>query len=147
MDKPNKQVIKDQIALLSYVDKLIEERQDPHITEKALPKVREYLLTRVNEAINTHLVNLLTEKDQEELEKLLDSNAHNDFITEFFEKKIPNLETEIAAVLLDFRSGYLYPQTNKEEEKVAAPPPPTPAPVETDSTNTPPNLDAAPHNN
>jgi hypothetical protein len=147
MDKPSKQVIKDQIALLSYVDKLIEERQDPHITEKALPKVREYLLARVNEAINSHLVNLLTEKDREELEKLLDSNAHNDFITEFFEKKIPNLETEIAAVLLDFRTGYLYPQTNNEEEKVAAPPPPTPAPTDSESISTPPNLNPAPINN
>lgn len=128
--KAKEQAVKNQIALLSFVDDLIKARTDQKYAEKDLPNIKTLLLKEVNDAINTHLVSLLTEKDQLELDKFLDQNPTDDQLDDFFRKKIPNLEVEIASVLLNFRAAYLYPLTvqktedreRKTEEKAAESP-------------------------
>jgi hypothetical protein len=110
--------LRDQVALLSFVEDLIKERKDPNINEKNIANVRALLLKEVNEAINTHLISLLTEKDQIELDVLLEKKMTNEELDDFFHKKIPNLEVEIASALLNFRAAYLYPlasQTSAEK--------------------------------
>ncbi len=64
------------------------------------------LLKQLNEMINTHMINLLSDKDKIELDKLLDNNASNEELDKFFERKILNLKSEIASVLLDFRASF-----------------------------------------
>lgn len=108
--------LRDQIALLSFIDELIKERKDPNINEKNIANIRALLLKELNDAINTHLVSLLTERDQIELDILLEKGMTNDQLDDFFRKKIPNLEVEIASVLLNFRAAYLYPLTVKKQE-------------------------------
>lgn len=107
----NNEALMDEAAILSFIGDLIQEKRDPNITEENLPQVKEMLLQEVNNAINTHLVNLLSEQDQIELDGLLDKDPSDEELNQFFLQKIPNLEIEIAAALLNFRAAYLYPVT------------------------------------
>lgn len=115
-NQPNIRDLKDQAALLSFVDELIRERKDPNINDKNREQMRAFLLQQVNEAINTHLITLLSEEDQKELDILLDKNVSNQELDEFFKRKIPNLTVEIATALINFRAAYLYPVVKKELE-------------------------------
>lgn len=137
------QAMMDQAALISFVDKMIEDKKDPNLKSEDLPNVKMMLLQQVNEDINTHLIALLSEQDQLGLDDLLNKNASDDELNKFFMDKIPNVETEIAAVLVNFRNAYMMPladiakgqapavangQSN-QDVKLSPPPPPTPAPV------------------
>lgn len=122
-----KNTLKDQIALLSFIEDMLKEANDTSIKPEALPAIKETLLTKLNEDINTHMINLLSEAGQKELDALLDKNATDDEISNFFYAKIPNFETEMAAVMLSFKGAYLYkPAENAslstEEEIMPAPP-------------------------
>lgn len=112
------QDLKDQAALLSFIDEMMKERNDPNITDKNREQMRAFLLYKANEAINTHLITLLSEEDQKELDALLERNASNQELDEFFKKKIPNLSVEIATALLNFRAAYLFPVLKEEMEKM-----------------------------
>lgn len=102
---------RDQVALVSFIDNLIKEKNDPSLKPEQLPQVKAALLTELNEMINTRLVTLLSEVDQRQLDALMDRNATDEELDEFFTKKIPNLPAEIASVLIDFRTAYLTPLT------------------------------------
>jgi len=144
---PGEKAIKDQVALLSFVEDIIKERKDPNVKPENLPKVKELLLKEVNDSINRHLISLLPDKEQVELDELLDKNVGDEELDSFFEKKIPNLESEIASVLLNFRAAYLYPlkaQEAQPQDMTQSPPPapmvakpdfPPPAPVPVDKVN------------
>ena len=117
--KKDNQGIKDQVALVSFIDDLIKEKNDQSIKPDTLPKIKEMLLKQLNEMINTHMINLLSDKDKIELDKLLDNNASNEELDKFFERKILNLKSEIASVLLDFRASFLglYEKSKDKESK------------------------------
>jgi len=116
--KVTPQDLKDQAALLSFVDEMIKERNDPNITDKNRDQMRAFLLYKANEAINTHLITLLSEEDLKELDQLLERNVSNQELDEFFKKKIPNLSVEIATALLNFRAAYLFPVLKEEAERM-----------------------------
>jgi hypothetical protein len=134
-DQPvSKTGYKDQLALLTFVDNLIRERKDPRVNETNMPQIRELLLKQINEAVNRHLITLLSDKDQAELSTLLDKNVSDDELNVFFKEKILNFEVEMTAALLNFRTAYLYsaqPQPKEAIATVSAPkivePPPMPA--------------------
>jgi hypothetical protein len=136
----NDQALSDQAALLSYVDDLIRDRKDPNVNETNKVQVQQLLLKEVNDEINLHLVNLLTEEDQKTLNDLLDKNVSDEELSKFFASKIPSLESEIAAVLLNFRATYLLPVTQTQSQTADLPPqtstdtlpplPPAPVPDE-----------------
>lgn len=132
-DQTNNKAAMDQAALASFIYKLIDERKDPNITDATKPQVKAMLLSQLNEAINTHLINRLSEKDQLALDDLLNTNPSDDDLNKFFMDSVPNLEVEIASALLNFRTAYLTPIGGISEEKAAShddiPPPPPPAPV------------------
>ncbi len=121
----------DQIALLTFIDDIIKERKDPNVKPENISQVKAVLLKEVNDSINRHLISLISEKDQVELDELLEKNITDDELNEFFLKKIPQLEAEIASVLLNFRAAYLY-QPQPPSAKPAFPPP---APVPVDKMN------------
>ncbi|MFA6005898.1 MAG: hypothetical protein WC775_05450 [Patescibacteria group bacterium] len=114
MDDKNKSTLMDDVALLSYIDDILAERTDLNLTEVEKPKVKAALLKEVNEAINTHLVSALSEKDQQELNAFLDKNPTDEELTAFFKQRIPNLSSEIATALLNFRAAYLF-EVRKEK--------------------------------
>lgn len=103
------QGIRDQVALLSFIEDLIKEKNDPSIKSEALPQVKAALLKELNDTINTHMVAILSDMDQKELDILLKNNCSDEELDNFFVKKIPNLTAELASVLLDFRTAYLLP--------------------------------------
>lgn len=121
--KNQPQSIRDQVALLSFVENLIKEKNDP-IKPEALPQVKVAMLNELNEMINTRMVRLLDAPDQRELDILLKNKVPDEELDKFFEKKIPNLTIELASVLIDFRVAYLLPL-----DKIATPKTPPPAPV------------------
>lgn len=122
--------IRDQVALVSFIDGLMKEKNDPSIKPEALPQVKAALLIELNQMINTHLVAILSEPDQRELDILLRNKVAGEQIDEFFIKKIPNLTAELASVLIDFRTAYLtpLPAVKTEEKKSPDLPPPAPLP-------------------
>ena len=102
------QGVRDQVALLSFVDNLIKEKNDQSVKPDALPQVKAALLNELNQMINTHMVAILSDVDQRELDVLLKNKVSDEELDNFFKKKIPNLTAELASVLLDFRAAYLY---------------------------------------
>ena len=118
------QGVRDQAALLSFIDDLIKEKNDPAIKSEALPQVKTALLNELNQMITTHTVAILSETDQRELDILLKNKTADEELDKFFLEKIPNLKAELASVLLDFRAAYLY-----KPEKPVETSAPIPAPV------------------
>lgn len=154
-NQPSERQVKDQFALLTFIEDIIKERKDPNITDQNLPKIKEMLLEELNDSINRHMISLISEKDQLLLDEMLEKNISDDEVDTFFRRVIPNFEAEIAAVLLKFRAGYLYPvkdrilQEKKQSESLISasdikPPEiqketfpgfPPPAPVPKDKVN------------
>ncbi len=99
---------KNQLALLTFVDTLIKDRKDPGTTASNVEEVKKALLMELNEYINTHLVSLLDDSAQKELEVLLDRNETDEALESFFKKKIPDMEVEVASAMMEFRAAYLY---------------------------------------
>ncbi|PIQ71991.1 hypothetical protein COV87_00295 [Candidatus Roizmanbacteria bacterium CG11_big_fil_rev_8_21_14_0_20_37_16] len=123
--KNQPQNIRDQVALLSFIENLIKEKNDP-IKPEALPQVKVAMLNELNEMINTRMVRLLDAPDQRELDILLKNKVSDEELDKFFENKIPNLTVELASVLIDFRVAYLLPLPSDKKSET---PPPPPAPV------------------
>ncbi len=112
--------LQDQIAIATFVDKLIEERKDPEVIPQTLSTVRALLIKKVNEAINEHFVSMLSDEDVIELDKLLEGKVPDEQLNSFFRSKIENVSVEIATALLNFRAAYLYPVWKKQQEEIAA---------------------------
>lgn len=119
-DQYEKNKVMDQVALVTFVDDLIRDRKDPNVTEKNMAEVRAMLLKKVNEEINTHMINCLSDQQKVDLDAILDKNPTDKELHEYFISKIPNLSVEIASVMLRFRAAYLLPVTaNAELESVS----------------------------
>lgn len=107
-DTDNKlQEMSDEMVLLAFVDELIAAKKDPSITQDNLQQVRQTLFNEVNDSINSHLIGLMNEENQIELDKLLDDEVSDDVLNAFFVKTIPQLENEITQALVNFREVYL----------------------------------------
>jgi len=124
--KNQPQSVRDQVALLSFVENLIKEKNDPTIKPEELPQVKAILLNELNQMINTRMVRLLDAPDQRELDILLKNKVPDEELDKFFEKKIPNLTVELASVLIDFRTAYLLPLSSAKKEDLSPPPAPVP---------------------
>jgi hypothetical protein len=109
--------MQDQIAIRTFVEKLIDERKDPEITPERKPVIQALLIKEVNKAINEHFVGLLKDEDVAELDKLLEAQIPDNELNDFFRKKIDNVSIEIATALLNFRAAYLYPVWKKQQDE------------------------------
>lgn len=107
------QNIRDDVALLSFIDELIKEKKDPNINEKNIAAVRITLLENLKEMIYTRLVSMLSLEKQKELQQILDNNGKDEEIDQIFAKNIPNIEAVIASILIDFKIAYLTPIEDK----------------------------------
>lgn len=109
----------DEAALLSFIDDLIFEVNQESVAFKPeyMLETKRQLLAQVNNAIHAHLLNLLSERELSVLNKLLIGNASNLEIDQFLERRIPNIELQIAQALLQFRVDYL--QTFQIARKLA----------------------------
>lgn len=139
--QPGDKAVMDQVALMSFVERIIAERNDPAVTPEKLPAVKAKVLEEMNEALNRHLIDRLSEEDKQALAALLDSNPSDEGLNKFFIEKIPSIDVEIASALLTFRNAYIAPilqegdSGSAQEQAVSTDasdelPPLTPAPVE-----------------
>lgn len=113
--QPN-QAVKDKIALYDFVSELLPLRPELNLTTEEKPLVIEQLVKELDYTINAHLMDLLSDQAVEEFNTLLDSNPTDEQVDEFLAKHIPNLSTEIAAAMLEFKTIFLY---NPEGEQAA----------------------------
>jgi hypothetical protein len=132
---------KNEVALLDFVQKLLDERKDPKIKPEDVPAARSLLLQEVHEHINRALIRALTDLQQIELGKFLDTKPDGGGLDMFFEQKIEDMDVVIARALLEFRNAYLAPkidlnsvvqgqvEVKKEEPKKEDFSMPLPAPV------------------
>lgn len=118
--------VKDQVAFMSFIDDILKEKNDTSLTPDQLTQTKTLLLKDLNEKINTHVIALLPEKDQLELDDLLNKNISDEELDKFFQTKIPNLIPEMTSVLLEFRNAYLYSPVAKATSQLDVP---IPAPV------------------
>jgi len=86
------QGVRDQVALLAFIDDLIKEKNDPAIKSEALPQVKTALLNELNQMITTHTVAILSETDQRELDILLKNKTADEELDKFFLEKIRKQE-------------------------------------------------------
>ena len=101
--------MKEQVALLTFIDSLIKEKNDVELTDEQLNNTKVTLLNELNQMINTRLISLLSTTQQQELETLLENKISDKELDDYFVKHIPNLEAEIASVMANFREAYLMP--------------------------------------
>lgn len=97
----------DTAALTDYIDELLNLRPDLNLSSAQLPNVRLGLLKELNNAINSHLITLLSDEEAAEFDSFLEKKASDDELNDFLEKKIPNIATEIALVLMNFKKDFL----------------------------------------
>lgn len=116
--------MKEQVALLTFIENLIKEKNETSLTEEQLKNTKVALLNELNQMINTRLISLLSTPQQQELEVLLKDKVSDQELDQYFAKHIPNLEAEIASVMANFREAYLMPLEDIN---------PLPAPVETEN--------------
>lgn len=106
-DQNQTPISEEEKAIATYVEGLMKEKNDPHITDANRAQAKDFLIGEVVDAMNKKLISLLPDAKVDELNKLLDRNATDDEIGAFFAKEIPNREEVIAQILADFRTGYL----------------------------------------
>lgn len=94
----------DQVE--DFVNRLIEDKQFGNLDPDVLVEIKKDLHDRVEDHINAGILANVPADNMSEFERLLESGSADE-ITDFCRKHIPNLESEIATVLLNFRNSYL----------------------------------------
>jgi len=106
-NQPLDQKTRNEVALLSYVNDLLREYTDPDIKPEDVSKAREILLIEVQDFINHHFLDLLSDEKQIEFGKVLDESPTEEKVNQFLENNILHLEQEVAKALFEFRAIYL----------------------------------------
>ena len=105
-DQTIKQSTLDYLAMQTFVNELVAQRK-PNIPDNELANYKESLISQVLESVNSRLVGLLSQSQQQQLEKLLDSQASQEQLSQFFVTSLPDLTAQIANALSEFKKGYL----------------------------------------
>ncbi len=94
--------------LEKFLDTLLLDKGVTAIDEALLAQMKSDLRNRVEDRINATLLKNLPPEKLSEFENLLDSGAKEEHIQQFCKTAIPELDSLIAATLLDFRQTYLH---------------------------------------
>ena len=97
----------DNKFLDTYIDQLIIDKKIEITSKNELIRVKNQLKERIEDAINTMVLNELPEEKIDIFEKLLDANSSLDKINYYLNKNIENLDNKVLEVLLNFRNEYL----------------------------------------
>jgi hypothetical protein len=104
----NEETKNKNLDLVSFVDRVIEEKNFPKDLEKeVLDQIREDLLSKVEDRVNALIINNLPEDKLEEFNKMLDSDISDEEMQGFLSANIPNLAQLIASELIVFEQTYL----------------------------------------
>lgn len=89
-----------------FVDKLIEEKNLPDLGEEIRAEMKSDLMSRLEDRINLTIITNLNEQQLVEFDEIVEKNDQV-AIQQYLKKAIPDLETVVATVLLQFRNTYL----------------------------------------
>ena len=92
----------------SFADRLLAENKHLAKIDDAdvLNQIKENLVDSIDDHINAMVLAEMPPNKLEELERLVDADAH-DKIAAFTNANIPNLDTKLTKLLVDFRKTYL----------------------------------------
>ncbi len=90
-----------------FVDKLIEEKGFPDLTEEVRGELKKDLLTRVDNFLTAKIVAALSDEDVSSFESMLKERKEAQEIQEFVAGHIPDFTNFLANALLEFKGVYL----------------------------------------
>jgi len=103
----NQNLITEQMYKI-FAGKLLKEKGLGNLPEDVIEEMKEDLSARIENKINSFILNELPKDRLIEFESLLDNeNSTPDQINNFLYKNIPNFAEKMASELLKFREIYL----------------------------------------
>lgn len=97
----------DNQSLGNFVDKLIEEKGFPDLTDDVRGEIKQDLLTRLDNFITARIIARLSDADVVEFESMLKDGKSETEIQEFAIGHIPDATNFLANTLLEFKAVYL----------------------------------------
>ncbi len=91
----------------NYIDQLVVDKGFDLGNVDLVKKVKDELYDLVEDAINSEIVNKLSQDKISEFEKLFNNNVSDEVVVSFLKSNIENLDQVIESVLLNFRNIYL----------------------------------------
>lgn len=93
--------------LEEFVEKLIEEKNFPDLAPEVYEQVKKDLVQKLQETINARAIASLPQDKLEELNEMLDKGTSDEEVQKFMEANVPNAESFLTTVLMEFRKSYL----------------------------------------
>ncbi len=90
-----------------YIEDLIDQKNYPDITQEVRDELKKDITLRLNDFIMARVIAAFSDDDVLEFEKLLKANAPQEELQQFTATHIPEFETFLTSVLLEFRDVYL----------------------------------------
>ena len=93
----------------NFIKQLLKDKGlPPNLDEAVYKKLVTDLTERASDLVNKRLLEAMTEPQNEELERIIESSPDNDrVVQEFIAKNVPNKEAVAGAALAEFRQLYL----------------------------------------
>ncbi len=91
----------------NYIDQLVVDKGFDLGNVDLVKRVKDELYDLVEDAINSEIVNKLSQDKISEFEKLFNNNVSDEVVVSFLKSNIENLDQVIESVLLNFRNIYL----------------------------------------
>jgi len=95
----------------TFAEGLLEAKGLSYLDEQVLDQMKDDLVTRIENRVNTVIATNMPEAAHAEFEKLVDSDASDDTVQKFCAEKIPNLVELVTVELARFQSVYLGSQS------------------------------------
>lgn len=92
--------------LSDFVNELVKDKNLPQLEPEVLEEIKKDLLDRLEIHINAGLLALLPESAMDKFDVLL-SQGNEQATQTYLHQHIPNLETKLAELLVDFKQAYL----------------------------------------
>lgn len=93
-------------SLISFVDRLIEEKNFENVDKEILDEIKNDLLDKAEERINAVIIDNIPAEKLSQFEELI-VNPNEEELARFCHDNIPGLDELIAKELLEFRNTYL----------------------------------------
>jgi predicted house-cleaning noncanonical NTP pyrophosphatase (MazG superfamily) len=94
-------------ALNAYLEELLKAANIASLPEDYKNEYKERLALEVNRRIGIVVMDQLTDKDLEELEKLLEKDSKIEEIQNFLSQRIPNLKEVVEKALDQFAAEFI----------------------------------------
>ncbi|QQG43284.1 MAG: hypothetical protein HYW45_03715 [Candidatus Daviesbacteria bacterium] len=94
-------------AVSEFVDKLIEEKSFPDLTEEVKAEIKKDILVRLDDFISARIIAKLSDEDVQTFNDLLKENKSPEEVQQFISTHVPDFTNFLTSTLLEFREVYL----------------------------------------